>query len=323
MSAAGPTGTRKAVAVRRKPWLAALLSILTPGVGHLYNGQPRAALAAAAIALAAQAAMLAAATIPPEAPAIAYAQLGLLALYLLLPLAIMVHAALAARRAGAVPLTRYNRLPVYLFAIAAWLGEYQVYGRIEAAISASTIYPVTATAMEPTLIRGELLFAHRGYYADRAPAYGEVVALRNPGDRTQVWLLRIVALPGDRVEMQDGQLVLNGAPVRQETADGTGTAESTAIDGDGKPVSILTETLPGGITYGIAERIAEPGPADNLPEQEIPAGAVFLLGDNRYTATDSRILGPVETKTLESRPTFIFWSPEEGRAGRRMQPGEY
>lgn len=322
MTAAGPAGSRNAVAVRRKPWLAALLSVLTPGVGHLYSGQPRAALAAAGIALAAQAAMLAAVTIPPKTPAIAYTQLALLGLYLLLPLAIMVHAALAARRAGAVPLARYNLLLVYLFAIAAWLGEYQIYGKIEAAVSASAALPVTAADMAPTLSPGEVVFAHRGYYAEHAPAHGEVVALRNPGDRTQIWLLRIVALPGDRVAMQDGRLMLNGAPVARQPAELAGTGEDTAIDGDGKPVAILTETLPGGASYRIAERIAEPGPAGNLPEQEVPPGAVFLLGDNRGAATDSRILGPVGIDKLESRPTFIFWSPEEGRAEAPVQPGE-
>lgn len=297
-----------------------MLSPFTPGVGHLYNGQPRAALAAAAIALAAQAAMLAAETIPPKTPAIGYAQLGLLGLYLLLPLAIMVHAALAARRVGAVPLARYNRMLVYLFAIAAWLGEHQIYGRIQAAVSASTALPVTAAGMAPTLRPGEAIFADRGYYADHAPAYGDVVALRNPGDRTQIWLLRIVALPGDRVAMRDGQLVLNGAPVARQRAEVADMAETTMIDEDGKPVAILAETLPGGATYRIAERIAEPGPADGLPEQEVPPGAVFLLGDNRGAATDSRILGPVEIDKLESRPTFIFWSPQDSRAEMPVQP---
>lgn len=319
MSADGPSGPVNRGAVRRSPWLAALLSLLTPGVGHLYNARPRAALAAAGLVLGGQAVMLAASAKPPETPDVGYTQLAVLGLYLLLPVAIAAHAALTARRAGAVPLRRYNRPLVYLLAIVAWVGEYQLYGRIERAVSVSTIYPVAAGAMEPTLVSGELLFAHRGYYADHAPAYGEVVALRNPGDLTQVWLLRVVALPGDRVVLEDGRLMLNGVPVPQETVDVNGV-ESTAIDGNGKPVAILAEALPGGVTYRITERIAAAGPADDMPEQELPPGTVFVLGDNRDAATDSRILGPVQIKTLESRPTFILSSPREGRAGMDVQP---
>jgi signal peptidase I len=316
VTAPGATGPRNKGAVARSPWLAGLLSLFTPGVGHLYVGNVRRALAAAGVVLGAQAILLAAAVIPPETPAIGYTQLGLLALYLLLLVAVLVDAVKAARRAGLVTLGRFSRPLVYLLAIVAWIAEYQIYDRMESALSASITYPAMAGAMEPTLLHDDLVFAHRGYYADNAPAYGDVVALRNPADRYEVWLLRVVALPGDRVALADGKLMLNGQPAPRHDVDDAG------LQGGGRSAySTLSETLPGGVSYQISEQAAAGGFADNRPEQQVPEDTVFLLGDNRDKATDSRIFGPVPVANLEGRLTFIFWSREESRAGMDIQPG--
>lgn len=316
MSASGPSRLTKRNAARRSVLVAALLSPITPGLGHLYAGLPKRALAAVALVLAGHAVILAASLLPPETPAIGYLHLSLLGLGLLVLLAIAVDAAIGARRAGATTLRRFNNPLVYLVVFVAWIAEYQVFGRIEAAISTSTTYPVAAGSMEPTLVREDLVFGHKGYYAAHMPARGEVVAMRNPGDKDETYLLRVVGLPGDRVQIVDGVLRLNGEAVSRRAIDDAETG-----DGGRRAFSIVAETLPGGATYRISEQFAAAGFADNTPEQEVPPGSVFLLGDNRDNATDSRFFGPVKIDDLESRLTFIFWSRDDSRIGMAIQPG--
>ena len=316
MSTSARVGNRRETTVRRRVWVALLFSLFTHGLGQLYNGRPRRALGAAALVLAGQAIILAASTLPPETTTVGYLHMGLLGLYFLLLLAILLDAAVGAWRIGAIPLRRFNHPAVYLAVLAFWIAEYQVLDRMESAISASITYPAVSGAMEPTLERGDFVFGHKGYYRGNEVARGDVVAFHKPGDEGEIFLLRVIGLPGDRVRMEGGFLVLNGEPVaRQEVEREPGPEGSVRL-----AFSIFGETLPGGVSYRISEQLDAAGFADNTPEREVPPGAVFLLGDNRDNATDSRIFGPVPAENLESRLTFIFWSRDDSRIGMGIQP---
>ena len=150
MSQTSHGGYRKEKPVRRHFWAALLFSV-APGLGQLYNGLPRRAFVAVALVLAGQAIILAASLIPPETPTIGYLHLGLLGLYLLLLLSILLDATIGAWRAGEIPLRRFNHPAIYLAVLVGWIAEYQVFDRIESAVSASITYPVFAGSMEPTL----------------------------------------------------------------------------------------------------------------------------------------------------------------------------
>jgi signal peptidase I len=309
-------GSRKEKPVKRRVWAALLLGLI-PGLGQLYNGLPGRALVAAVLVLGGQAIILAASLLPPETQAVGYLHLGLLGLYLLLLLAIPLDAAIAAWRIGEIPLRRFNHPAIYLAVLIGWIVEYRIFDRVVSAVSASITYPASAGSMEPTLLRGDIVFGHKGFYGENSVSRGDVVSIGKPGDENEIYLLRVIGLPGDRVQIEGGFLVLNGQAVAREAVE----QPADSSGGGRRAFSIHRETMPDGASYLISEQLDAAGFADNTPPHEVPEGAVFVLGDNRDNATDSRIIGPIPIEKLKSRLTYIFWSRDDSRVGMTVQPG--
>jgi len=108
---------------------------------------------------------------------------------------------------------------------------------------------------------------------------------RWPGDRSQIWVKRVIGLPGDRIAMRNGRVWINGAAVALK-ADGMDQAE--AEDGSLQPVARFVETLPGSRSHTVFKH-AGIGAFDNMPEIIFPPDSLFVMGDNRDNSADSRI----------------------------------
>jgi signal peptidase I len=117
------------------------------------------------------------------------------------------------------------------------------------------------------------------------PKLGDVVVFRWPGDRSQAWVKRVVGLPGDRIQMRQGQLFINDHAATLK-ADGIGEAEDD--NGGGEPAYRYIETLPNGVSHAIF-KLRDNGRLDNTPEVTVPAGHLFVMGDNRDNSADSRV----------------------------------
>ena len=163
---------------------------------------------------------------------------------------------------------------------------------------------VPSGSMEPTLLIGDALVASKfpyGYGAaslpiqitlpetgrlfGETPKRGDVVVFRWPGDRSQAWVKRVVGLPGDRIQMRQGQLFINDHAAALKP-DGMGEAEDDR--GNTERAYRFVETLPNGVSHAIF-KMRDNGRLDNTPEVTVPPGKLFVLGDNRDNSADSRV----------------------------------
>lgn len=160
------------------------------------------------------------------------------------------------------------------------------------------------------------------------PEYGDILIVV-PRNRSEDLIKRVVALPGDRIAVENGQIILNGKPVPQEVE----PALELPVDAD-QPCDIYTfpglksrepsgreicqlpmlrETMPNGASYLVIDHVRQR--LDNMEEITVPDDHVFLMGDNRDHSADSRVAlmenglgGPVPLSDVGGRAEFITFS---------------
>ena len=192
------------------------------------------------------------------------------------------------------------------------------------------------------------------------PERGDIVIVTPPGQKAD-YIKRAIGLPGDELEMIEGQLFINGKPVKREQrparmvpVDANAPCTSLEFPGarttgaDGKAycrLPIIRETLPNGRSYDTIDLGYMPGGVDDFAKLRVPENHVFLMGDNRDKSADSRVSleqqglgGPVPYENIGGRAELITFSLDGtsqylnpiswftalrgGRAGSSLHPQE-
>ncbi len=206
---------------------------------------------------------------------------------------------------------------------------------------------IPSGSMKPTLLIGDFLFVNKMAYGysryscpfslcpidgrilARMPERGDVVVFKKPGNGTDGgtdYIKRLIGLPGDRVQMIDGILHINGKALPQ-VADGTFSetyapqgpmqnmprcANRPVADGEDCLAAQAVETLPDGHQHKVLD--IEPSVADTTPEFLVPEGEFFFMGDNRDNSMDSRFprsaggVGFVPFENLVGRADRVIFS---------------
>lgn len=159
-------------------------------------------------------------------------------------------------------------------------------------------FEVPSASMEKSVLTGDLLLVNKFVYGPRGrgplsgllPARGlcrgDVVVFRFPEDPRRDFIKRVVALPGESIEIHDKRVFVDGRPLTEPYAF---HADDT-IWPDDPDIAELRRRR------------------DQVPPFRVPAGAYFVMGDNRDASSDSRYWGPVPAELLEGRALLVYWS---------------
>src|SRR5690242_9221254 len=190
-------------------------------------------------------------------------------------------------------------------------------------------FNIPSGSMKATLLVGDYLFVSKYSYGyshysiplspplfsgrifGSEPTRGDIVVFRLPKDDSTDYIKRVIGLPGDRIQMRDGLLHINGVAVQRERIEDYIETE----EGPGaERIKRWRETLPNGVSYTTLD-ITDNGFLDNTQEYVVPPGHYFMMGDNRDNSTDSRVLsqvGYVPFQNIVGRAQIIFFSIAEG-----------
>ncbi|MBA3525531.1 MAG: signal peptidase I [Sphingomonas sp.] len=206
-------------------------------------------------------------------------------------------------------------------------------------------FSIPSGSMLPTLLIGDYVLVAKWPYGysrfsfpfqfppiegrvlSNLPERGDVVVFRPPAAEGQDFVKRVIALPGDTIEVRGGAALLNGQPLQRQPLQPLAMPVSANSPCRVVPGASLAgssgrclypafrETLPGGRSYIVLDQVAD-GPADDFPSVRVPEGHLFLMGDNRDDSLDSRFapveggIGFVPLANIVGRSTAIFWSTD-------------
>jgi len=153
-------------------------------------------------------------------------------------------------------------LETLILAVLLFVGVNTVVARIR----------VDGESMEPTMASGEYVMVNRLSYRFGTPQRGDIIVFHFPRDPKEEYIKRVIGLPGDEVEVRNGQVYINGQPLSEP---------------------YLKVKM------------------DYIGSWRIPAGQLFVLGDNRNNSSDSHDWGTVPMDYVVGKAALVYWPPTD------------
>jgi len=189
-------------------------------------------------------------------------------------------------------------------------------------------FHIPSESMKATLLKGDYIFVSKFSYGYSRYSFpfglppfkgrfmkdeikrGDIAVFRRP-NHSEDYIKRVIGLPGDKIQMVDGVLYINGNAVKKEPI---ADYVEKAADGSEIRIKRFQETLPEGKTYEVFD-LTPHGAVDNTEVYEVPTGHYFMMGDNRDDSQDSRYLnevGFVPEENFVGRAVLVLFSKGPG-----------
>jgi len=150
-------------------------------------------------------------------------------------------------------------------------------------------YKIPAKSMIPSLMPGDRIIVNKFFYQTREPRPGDVILFELPRNPDQIFIKRLIGLPGDKVEINSKVLYINDKPIH----------ESYALNLD-------TQVIP-----------KETQPRDFFGPVRVPRDHLFMLGDNRDYSSDSRFWGFLPANGIKGKVVMVYWSRDNATGNIR------
>ena len=269
--------------IKRKPIVAAILSSLAPGLGQLYNGQ----IIKGIIFLLS----LILLSIIIFRIGLHYSFYGLaiiLLIFMCFLLFIIVEAFFTAIKKKEFVLKPYNKWYIYLLIILLINSIVLIPTNfLTNKVLGFSAYKMPTGSMEPTLRVGDYLVADLKYFKKNKLQRGDLVVLQSPKDPAKIFIKRIIALEGEKIEIKSERVYINDVPL----------PEGYKVHHDNK-------VYPG---------------RDNFGPVVMPSDYCFVLGDNRDKSMDSRHWGSLPLGNIKGKPLYIYWARDISRIGIKIK----
>jgi signal peptidase I len=268
---------------KRKPIVAAILSSLAPGLGQLYNGQ----IIKGIIFL------LSLILLPIIMFRIGlhhsfYGLAIILLIFMFFLLFIIGEAFFATRNKKGFILRSYNKWYIYLIIILLLNSIVLIPTNfLTNKVLGFSAYKMPTASMDPTLRIGDYIVANLRYFKKNELERGDLVILQSPDNPAKIYVKRIIALEGEKIEIKSKQVYLNDVPLPE-----------------GYKVHLDNAFYPGRDNYGPAV---------------VPYDHCFVLGDNRDKSRDSRHWDSVPFKNIKGKPLYIYWARDLTRIGMKIK----
>ena len=314
MNRVSPTPSRHFHSARHPLW-AVVLSVAATGLGHIYCGRLLKGLVLFFASFAFAPIIVIAAQNADSSQMLALVGLAVSLVFAIFFYA-LIDAGLLARRLGAgYQLKEYNRWYVYLLFIVVAV-SYPT--NLAASIRQDILqaFKIPSRSMAPAILPGDRILLDKARYKLAPVRRGDVVVFVYPDDRRKFFIKRVVALPGETVEIRQDVVLINGHPLAQHPATNPPTLNFPLSDRARVAVEASGER-----SYPVILDENHPG---NMAPVVVPHGYCFVLSDNRALTAgearhfgDSREFGPVPLADIRGRVAYVYWPAKDwARFGR-------
>ncbi|MFQ3248160.1 MAG: signal peptidase I [Arenicella sp.] len=267
--------------LKRSKAIAALANMFFPGLGYIYVGRLRYAIIFPLLLI-----LLLGISAWSR---VMFTSLGFALTYLFILSTLivgMVSAIVIARRSETEELKKYQRWYIYLGFIICSLLVNDLLRTQRGMLFGYETHRIPSSSMSQTLMLGDFIVSDTWSYKDRAPVRGDLVILSGPNNASLTYVKRVIGIPGDLIETNKGQLMLNSGVLNESYVKEHNNHRSQEQD----------------IYF------------------EVPKGSYYLLGDNRDNSRDSRHWGAISRDKIVGKVAHIWFSyhPKEGLKTNRI-----